>query len=69
MLDARSVAYTEPQAGGTSGIYLVGLLERLGIAETIGKKSLLCVNGDEVVEKVLAGAAEAARPSSARSFR
>ena len=58
MLDARSVAYTDPQAGGTSGIYLVGLLGRLGIAEAVGRKTLLCVNGDEVVEKVLAGDAE-----------
>jgi molybdate transport system substrate-binding protein len=58
MLDARSVAYTNPQAGGTSGIYLVGLLQRLGIADAVGKKALLCINGDEVVERVLAGDAE-----------
>ena len=58
MLDARSVAYTDPQAGGTSGIYLVGLLERLGIAEAVGNKALRCINGDEVVNKVLAGDAE-----------
>ena len=47
-----------PQAGGTSGIFLVGLLERLGIAEAVGKKALLCINGDEVVDKVSAGDAE-----------
>jgi molybdate transport system substrate-binding protein len=58
MLAARSVAYTDPRAGGTSGIFLVGLLERLGIAEAVAKKALPCINGDEVVEKVLAGAAE-----------
>ncbi len=58
MLAARSVAYTDPQAGGTSGIFLVGLFERLGIAGAVGKKALLCVNGDEVVDKVLAGDAE-----------
>ena len=58
MLDARSIAYTSPQAGGTSGIYLTGLLERLGIAEAVGKKALLCINGDEVVDKVAAGDAE-----------
>jgi molybdate transport system substrate-binding protein len=58
MLTARSVAYTNPQAGGTSGIFLVGLLERLGIADAVGRKALLCSNGDEVVEKVLAGDAE-----------
>ena len=58
MLEARSVAYTNPQAGGTSGIFLVGLLGRLGIAEAVGKKALLCINGDEVVDKVSAGDAE-----------
>lgn len=58
MLDARSVAYTSPQAGGTSGIYLTGLMERLGIAEAVSRKTLLCINGDEVVDKVAAGEAE-----------
>jgi len=58
LLKARSIAYTNPQAGGTSGIFLVGLLERLGIAEAVGRKALLCINGDDVVDKVAAGAAE-----------
>ena len=58
MLDARSIAYTSPQAGGTSGIYLTGLMERLGIADAVSKKALLCINGDEVVDKVAAGEAE-----------
>ena len=58
LLKARSIAYTNPQAGGTSGIFLVGLLERLGIAEAVGKKALLCINGDDVVDKVAAGDAE-----------
>ena len=58
MLDARSLAYTDPGAGGTSGIFLVGLLERLGITDAIRAKTVLCINGDEVVEKVLSGDAE-----------
>jgi molybdate transport system substrate-binding protein len=58
LLKARSIAYTNPQAGGTSGIFLVGLLERLGIAEAVGRKALLCINGDDVVDKVAAGDAE-----------
>jgi molybdate transport system substrate-binding protein len=58
LLKARSIAYTNPQAGGTSGIFLVGLLERLGIAEAVGRKVLLCINGDDVVDKVAAGDAE-----------
>lgn len=58
LLKARSIAYTNPQAGGTSGIFLVGLLERLGIAEAVSRKALLCINGDDVVDKVAAGDAE-----------
>ena len=58
LLDARSLAYTDPAAGGTSGIYLTGLLERLGIARDIRSKAILCINGDDVVDKVLAGEAE-----------
>src|SRR4029079_1825894 len=57
MLDAQSIAYTNPAAGGTSGIYLVGLLTRLGIAAEVAAKALLCVNGDEVVDKVASGEA------------
>lgn len=58
MLAARSLAYTDPQAGGTSGIFLVGLFARLGIAGAMRAKALPCINGDEVVDKVLAGDAE-----------
>ena len=58
MLAARSLAYTDPQAGGTSGIFLVGLFERLGVAGAMRAKALPCINGDEVVDKVLAGDAE-----------
>jgi molybdate transport system substrate-binding protein len=58
VLDARSLAYTDPNAGGTSGIFLVGLLDRLGIADAVRTKTVLCINGDEVVEKVLSGDAE-----------
>src|SRR2546430_15009363 len=55
MLRVRSVAYTNPQAGGTSGIFLAGLLERLGIAAAGGNKALLCGNGDEGGGKGSAG--------------
>jgi len=58
MLNACSIAYTSPQAGGTSGIYLTGLFARLGIAEAMRSKALLCINGDEVVDRVAAGEAE-----------
>ena len=58
LLAARSIAFTNPTAGGTSGLYLVGLLARLGIAEAVARKALLCRDGDEVVDKVVSGDAE-----------
>jgi molybdate transport system substrate-binding protein len=39
LLDARSVALTDPAAGGTAGVYLAGLFERLGIAGVIAPKT------------------------------
>ncbi len=41
LLNAKSVAYTDPKAGGSSGTMFATLLEKLGIAGEIGKKSVL----------------------------
>lgn len=57
LLAARSVAYIDPQAGGSSGIYVAGLLERLGIAAQIKPKAVL-VKGGAVAEHVASGEAE-----------
>src|SRR5215212_1707732 len=35
LLDAPSVAYIDPASGGSSGIYLAHLFERLGIADAV----------------------------------
>jgi len=37
--DARSISYTDPAAGGASGIYFAKALERMGIAEEINAKT------------------------------
>ncbi len=58
LLKARSFAYTDPKAGGTSGIFLTGLLERLGILAEVRAKSVMCINGEDVVSKVVSGQAE-----------
>ena len=39
LLAARAISYTDPAAGGASGIYFAKLLERLGIAETVNAKT------------------------------
>ena len=58
LLNARSVAYTDPNAGGSSGTFFVGLVERLGIAEAIGKKAVLRRGGHDVATAVANGEAE-----------
>ena len=59
LLAAGSVAYIDPKAGGSSGIYFDGLLERLGIAGEIRPKARLR-QGGYVAELVASGEAELA---------
>jgi molybdate transport system substrate-binding protein len=57
LLAAKSVAYIDPKAGGSSGIYVAKLLERLGIADAVNAKAVL-VQGGAVAEHVADGEAE-----------
>jgi molybdate transport system substrate-binding protein len=57
LLAAKSVAYRDPASGGTSGIYVAKMLERLGIADAIKAKAVL-VQSDYVAERVIKGEAE-----------
>lgn len=59
VLAARKVAYIDPAAGGTSGIYLDGLFQRLGIAEAVRAKAVL-VPGGLVAERLVSGEADLA---------
>jgi molybdate transport system substrate-binding protein len=59
LLNARSIAYTDPRAGGSSGIFLAGLFERLGIADIVQKKAVLGKRGHDVARSVAEGRAEA----------
>lgn len=56
LLAAPSVAYIDPAAGGSSGIYLNGLFDRMGIGETIRAKAVL-VPGGLVATRVANGQA------------
>jgi molybdate transport system substrate-binding protein len=58
LLNARSVSYTDPQAGGSGGIFFAALLEKLGIAEEVGKKAVLGKRGTETAVAVAEGRAE-----------
>jgi molybdate transport system substrate-binding protein len=57
LMAARSVAYIDPQAGGSSGIYLAGLFERLGVADALKPKAVL-IHGGAVAKHVADGEAE-----------
>lgn len=59
LLAARTVTYIDPASGGSSGIYVAGLLNKLGIADDIKPKERLQAGG-YVAEKVAKGEAEIA---------
>jgi molybdate transport system substrate-binding protein len=57
LLKAKSVAYIDPKSGGSSGIYIDKLLERLGIADQIRPKAKLKMGG-HVADLIASGEAE-----------
>jgi molybdate transport system substrate-binding protein len=57
LVDAKSVAYIDPAAGGSSGIYVAKLLQQLGIADIVKSKARL-VSGGAVAEHVVNGEAD-----------
>jgi molybdate transport system substrate-binding protein len=60
LLKARSIAYSEPSAGGASGVYFAKLLERMGIAEQMKPKTKYPPAGGFSGELLLTGEAELA---------
>ncbi len=57
LLAAKSVAYIDPAAGGSSGIYVAGLLDKLGVAAAVKPKAKL-IPGGAVAEHIARGEAE-----------
>lgn len=58
LLKAKGVSFSDPKAGGSSGNYFAGLLQKLGIADEIFRKAVLGKRGYEVAEAVADGRAE-----------
>ncbi|HMF24457.1 MAG TPA: substrate-binding domain-containing protein [Pseudolabrys sp.] len=58
LIKARSVAYTDPKAGGSGGIMFSALLQRLGVAEEVNKKAVLGKGGHDVATSIAEGRAE-----------
>lgn len=57
LIAAKSVAYIDPASGGSSGIYLTGLFDKLGLAADIKPKAKL-KRGGYVAELIANGEAE-----------
>ena len=57
LLAAKTVAYIDPASGGSSGIYVDKLLERLGIADQVRPKAKL-KKGCYVADLIVSGEAE-----------
>jgi molybdate transport system substrate-binding protein len=60
LLAAKSVAYIDPKIGGQAGATIVALLQKLGIADEVNKKSVFGKTGAEAVQKMVAGEADIA---------
>jgi molybdate transport system substrate-binding protein len=58
LLHANSIAANDPAHGGSSGIYLAGLLDKMGMADAIRPKLVLGRTGREVAHLVASGKAE-----------
>ncbi len=58
LLKARGVSYSDPAAGGSSGTYFAGLLQKMGIADEVNKKAVLGKRGYEVAQAIVDGRAE-----------
>jgi molybdate transport system substrate-binding protein len=64
LLAARAIAYTDPASGGTAGVYLAKLFEKMGIADQLRPKTVL-VKGGLAGEKIVSGEADIAmQPAS-----
>ena len=55
LLNAASVAYTDPKAGGSGGIMFAAMLQKLGIADEINKKAVLGKGGHDVAVSIAEG--------------
>lgn len=60
LLACKAIAYSEPAAGGASGVYFAKLLERMGIADAMKPKTKYPPAGGFSGELLLTGAAELA---------
>jgi molybdate transport system substrate-binding protein len=58
LLTARAVAFSDAAVGGSAGVYLADLFQRMGIADVIARKAMPQKSGGEVASRVAEGKAE-----------
>jgi molybdate transport system substrate-binding protein len=57
LLSAATVAYIDPNGGGTSGPFFEQMFTALGVADAVHAKAVLCKTGAEIVHAVASGRA------------
>jgi molybdate transport system substrate-binding protein len=60
LINASSIAYTDPARGGTSYLHLMKIAEQFGIADAVRKKGVHATGGNDAADKVAHGEAEIA---------
>ena len=60
LLKAKSIAYSNPAAGGASGVYFAKLLDRMGIADAVKAKTKFPPAGGNAATLLISGEAELA---------
>ena len=58
LLKARAIALTDPAGGGTAGVYMASVLERMGIKDQMKSKIVYRTQGAFVTEAVVKGEAD-----------
>jgi molybdate transport system substrate-binding protein len=57
LLSARTIAYIDPNGGGTSGPFFEKMFASLGVADAVHAKAVLCKDGAEIISAVASGKA------------
>src|SRR5262249_34236590 len=55
LLAAKSIAYSDPTKGATTGIHFDKIVDQLGLREALAGKTVLAANGLDVMRKVAKG--------------
>jgi molybdate transport system substrate-binding protein len=58
LIAARSIAYTDPAAGGTVGAHFAHVIDSLGLGDELADKRVLAADGLDVMRRLVAGEVE-----------